>query len=266
MSYRRCFSTLGCHELSLNEVLDLAHRYGIDAVELRGLGGTLDVPEYLTHHYTDLSAVAEIAKKSAADIVALNTSFHLTGDGEAERADLLRYATCAEKIGVPWLRIFDGGKTGSADELNHAVATLAWWKREREKNAWRTDVMIETHDALVTLPLMAQMRDKAPDLHFLWDAHHTWKKGGVAPTAVWQELHEHIVHIHVKDSISQPSGNSPYTYVLPGEGEFPIQPLLTALAKQKYNGCVSLEWERKWHPDLPPLDRALESAKAHAWW
>jgi hypothetical protein len=33
-----------------------------------------------------------------------------------------------------------------------------------------------------------------------------------------------------------------------------------------YAGAVSLEWERQWHPELPPLADALRSAAARSWW
>ena len=51
MSLRRCFSTLGCPELSLEAVIALAGKYDIECVELRALGGTLNLAEYFNAHY-----------------------------------------------------------------------------------------------------------------------------------------------------------------------------------------------------------------------
>jgi beta-glucosidase len=36
------------------------------------------------------------------------------------------------------------------------------------------------------------------------------------------------------------------------------------LTRDGYTGCVSLEWERKWHPYLPPLRDALSALRAAA--
>ena len=47
MSYRRSISTLGCPEYSLEQVLDLAKRHRLDAVEIRALSNTIDVPAVL---------------------------------------------------------------------------------------------------------------------------------------------------------------------------------------------------------------------------
>ena len=37
-----CFSTLGCTEKTLDEVISLAKKYGIESLEIRGLCGILD--------------------------------------------------------------------------------------------------------------------------------------------------------------------------------------------------------------------------------
>ncbi len=36
--------------------------------------------------------------------------------------------------------------------------------------------------------------------------------------------------------------------------------------KDRYNGVISLEWERMWHPYLPELDKALHHAAQMRWW
>jgi sugar phosphate isomerase/epimerase len=72
--------------------------------------------------------------------------------------------------------------------------------------------------------------------------------------------------VHVKDSISVPSARHPFTYVLPGDGEFPMAPLLAALRADSFAGPLSLEWEKMWHPYLAPLDDALAIAAARGWW
>ena len=53
--------------------------------------------------------------------------------------------------------------------------------------------------------------------------------------------------------------------MLPGAGEFPMAPLRAVLAAE-YAAVVSLEWEKLWHPYLPPLDEALAVASRRGWW
>jgi sugar phosphate isomerase/epimerase len=167
---------------------------------------------------------------------------------------------------VRWLRVFDGGKMADEGELFRAVETLRWWRDERAARGWQVDLMIETHDSLFTAAAIGRLLAVVPDAAILWDSHHTWKKGGEDPLVTWRAIRASVVHVHVKDSVSVPSARHPVTYVLPGAGEFPMSPLMAELTAANFSGPVSLEWERMWHPYLPPLDEALTVATARGWW
>jgi sugar phosphate isomerase/epimerase len=265
MSYRRSISTLGCPEYSLEETLALAQRHGLDAVELRALAGTIDIPAVLAAAYGTPAALAQRMKSSPVAIVSLDTSLKLAVNSAADREDFLRFVPWAEACGIRWLRAFDGGK--DADLVTHqAMAdTVAWWRAEKKKHGWQAELMIETHDALFTAASIHQFLALAPGTAILWDSQHTWRNGGEDVLSTWRAIAPHVVHIHVKDSISKPSAKHPFSYVLPGEGEFAMASLRPVLAAE-FTGCVSLEWERLWHPYIAPLDDALTAAAKCQWW
>jgi sugar phosphate isomerase/epimerase len=183
----------------------------------------------------------------------------------ADREKFLEYLPWAEALGVRRLRVFDGGTTVDTAELAHAAETVRWWRNLRAARGWQADIAIETHDTLVTTALVERFLAAVPRTAILWDTHHTWKKGGEDPVATWRALGRHVDHIHVKDSVSQPSEKHPFTYVLPGTGEFPMARLLKELGP-RFDGIVCLEWEKLWHPYLPPLDEALRVAAEKTWW
>jgi len=79
MAYARAFSTLGCPDFTLEETLALAERHGIDAVELRALGGSLELPAYFEKHYGTPAALAEKLRGQHVRIVSLSTSLHVIG-------------------------------------------------------------------------------------------------------------------------------------------------------------------------------------------
>ena len=143
--------------------------------------------------------------------------------------------------------------------------TVAWWRAERDQRGWKADIMIETHDLLFTADAIKRFLALAPGTGILWDTHHTWKKGGEDPVVTWQAIKADVVHLHVKDSVSVPSGKHPFSYVLPGDGEFPMAPL-REVVKREFSGAMSLEWERLWHPHLAPLDEPLRAATERGWW
>lgn len=266
MSLLRCFSSLGCAELSLDETLALAAKHGMAAVELRALGGSVDLPAYFAAQFGSPEELARRLEGSAVRVAALNASLHLIGATANQRDELLALAPWAEAADARWLRVFDGGRTADAAELHSAGETAAWWKAVRAQKGWRVDLVVETHDSLVRTDAIRRFVESVPNVPLLWDAHHTWRKGGEEPAATWAAIGEQVVHVHVKDSVAVPSARHPFSYVLPGNGGFPMRAVRDALERDRFAGCVSLEWERLWHPYLPPLEEALSAATRREWW
>lgn len=265
--YTRTFSTLGCAELTLDEAFALAHQHGVTHLELRALGGTLDLPAYFAANFGTPTKLAARLALTGVRVAMLDTSFKLIGGGACERAKLLEHLPWADALGVRWLRVFEGGVALDASALAEARDAIAWWQAERSTRGTAPELAVETHDLLFTADMIGRFFAAIPasGVRLLWDTHHTWKRGGEDPIATWRAIKPHVVHVHVKDSVSVPGQTHPFTYVLPGTGEFPMNALRDTLAAE-FSGGVSLEWEKFWHPNLGPLDEALNAAKARTWW
>jgi len=265
MAFARVLSTLGCPRATLDEALALADARGLDGVELRALRGSLDLAGVLAAEFGTPAALARHLGGRAGRIVALDSSLRLI-DGTAEdRAGFQQLLPWAESLGVRWLRVFDGGSRTEPSDIRQAAATVAWWREIRGARGWAPDIMVETHDSLLSSAAIARFLEAAPETPILWDAHHTWRFGGEDPAATWRAIRAAVVHIHVKDSVNRPGPRHPFTYVLPGTGEFPMAPLLAEL-RAGYSGALCLEWERHWDPALPELGEALRSAAERKWW
>lgn len=263
-----CFSTMGCTELTLPQVLAVADHFAIDCLELRSLENRIDLPAYLAGLPGGLAAVRSTLARHPTRV--LGTSFKLVGDTEAGRTALLAFAGLAEQLGTPYLRIFGGGTWGTAltdDNYRQAVEVLNWWQKEKKKNDWQTEILIETHDAFSASPPFLRLFELLGRTHpIIWDSHHTWRLAGERPVDTWKQLKPHTRHVHIKDSVLKPSVRHPYTYVLPGTGEMPAREVLDLLRRDKFSGAVSLEWEKMWHPYLPPLEEALTACQKEGWW
>lgn len=265
-AFRRAFSSLGCVEHPLPDLLRLAARHRLDAVELRGLDGSLDVSGALARALGSPGRAAA-RPPGGVRICALDTSLRLSGHAPADRDELLRLAPWADALGAPRLRVFDGARALDPDGRALALDTLAWWRDTRAARGWKVDLMVETHSSLLRAPdILAFLAEAPADTRLLWDSHHTWRIGGEHPAETWRSLRPRVAHIHVKDSVATPGEKRAYRHVLCGEGEFPMRDLREALARDAYDGVVSLEWERRWHPEMPPLEDALAAADASNWW
>lgn len=255
-----CFSTLGCVEADLPEVVALADRFAIPGIELRGLGGELD-PAAALGGARDRHPELWAELRGQGRVRMIGTSFLLSANGAAERAALLAGAELADALACPWLRVFgrSGDRLDLAEaELDRMEEALRWWGREKAARGLRCGLIVETHDVLSStancLRLLA--RCEAP---ILWDAHHTWCAAGEPFAATWRALGPRIRHVHVKDSAPAQSGRHG---CLPGRGDVPIPELLALLRRAAFAGAVSLEWERRWEPHLPELPLALAALTA----
>jgi sugar phosphate isomerase/epimerase len=266
MNYVRTFSTLGCPELNLEETLALAASHGLAGVEIRALGGTIDLPAHFEASYGTPNTLAERLCLQHVKVLALDTSLKLADSKATDRDEFLKFLPWAEALGVPWLRVFDGGHDAGLDTHREMADTVAWWRALKAQHGWRPDIMVETHDALFSGEAINRFLALSPDTGILWDTHNTWRASGEDPIVTWRAIRQRVVHMHVKDSVSIPSGKHSYSYRLPGDGEFPMAPLREAIVREGYSGPLSLEWERLWHPGLAPLEDALAAATRNGWW
>ena len=256
-----CFSTLGCAEKDLEGIVELARQFEIERVELRAVSDRLDLPNVFREQFGDAEQMKTWLVAKGITIASLDSSAKLIGCSPEAKQELLDFARWAQPLGIPAIRVFDGGtfqaKLADADRIE-AAEFLAWWEDEKKAHHWTVDLIIETHDALCTAAHCLELSNyaKAP-VHILWDAHHTWRKGGEDPLKSWSEMKQLVRHVHFKDSVGKPSARHPFTYTNLGEGEFALRPLMEQLSRDGYAGTMSLEWEKKWHPYLEPLENAL---------
>ncbi len=243
------FSTLGAPQYSFTQCNDLAVRYGLDFLEVRSLGDSLDMPAYFAENPVPAGSLP---------IRVLGSSLFLTTANDADIEAFCDFMRLAGRLGTPYVRVFGGGDFSEdldPEKLRHAASVVRRIREKAAAEAWTAEPILEMHDAFSNAERCLRLNAllDAP-LFFLWDSHHTWRIGGESSVDTWQAVSPLICHIHYKDSRATKEG---FDYVLPGEGEFPSQDLFSLLKSQGYAGGVSLEWERKWHPELAPLEEAM---------
>lgn len=268
-SFRWGFSTLGCAEMSLPQICTLLSDFGLHEVEIRAIAGRTDLPQWAQETAWTSSRAAALFAEHQVKFRVAGSSFKLVGNDEKTRAELLAFASWADSWGARYVRAFGGGTWGTdltQQDFRHALETVAWWRRQQKERGWRIELLLETHDAFsASEPCCELQKQLEEPLGIIWDSHHTWRLGGEMPQESWAQLAPWIRHVHIKDSVGKPSARHPYTYVQLGEGEMPLPETIALLREKNFAGCVSLEWERMWHPYLPPLRDALMRLKAQPW-
>jgi len=59
-----------------------------------------------------------------------------------------------------------------------------------------------------------------------------------------------VTAIDVKDSREDFTARLGYRYVKIGKGEIPLRDALTLVQRNGYDGWLTLEWEKRWHPEI----------------
>jgi sugar phosphate isomerase/epimerase len=255
---RVAFSTLAFPETTLASAVSLASRWGYAGVELRLIDGELIDPR--------MSAPARAAVKrtvtaAGLPVVAVDSSIRLTGDDPAP--DLRRFLELASDWESPLVRVFGGqlatDPAARQDQLGAAVRVL----ESCVPLARRLGVAIgvETHDDFSASSVVAELLALAdnegadPDwVGAVWDSHHPYRVGE-SPADVYANLGRRILLAQVKDARRLPDGD--WQLVLLGEGEVPVRQMLGLLAAGGYRNWISVEWEKRWHPEIEAPEIAL---------
>ncbi len=254
---RIAFSTLACPDWTLAEVLDAAVGLGYQGLELRLLDGKLIDPVV---HAADVEQAVQRSRSRKIEVCAFDTSCRLAAADPRERArtleDLRAWIVLARRCAVPVLRVFGGADPDDGDAADVRLAGAIEQILPVCAGSGVT-VALETHDAYSSARRVARVLDRISSSGggALWDSHHPYRMGE-SPAQVAEALGPRIVHVHVKDARRVAAGGD-WQLVPLGEGEVPVREQLATLLRIGYRGWISVEWEKKWHPELAPPEIAL---------
>src|SRR5947207_6626516 len=149
-SLRWCFSTLGCADLSFSAICELAGEFHIPGIELRGIGGRMDMSDYCAEEGLEPVRMREICGRHSTRLVVAGSSLKLSSASEKDRDEFLAFRAWAEALQIPYVRVFGGGTWGKPvtdAEYAQAVEFINWWRTEKGARGWQVEMLLETHDA-----------------------------------------------------------------------------------------------------------------------
>jgi sugar phosphate isomerase/epimerase len=250
---RIAFSTLAFPDASLASAVSLGRQWGYAGVELRLIDGELIDPRM------PAAARAQVKRTVTAaglPVVAVDSSIRLTGEDPGP--DLRRFLELASDWESPLVRVFGGALAADPAERQEQLRTAARVLESSVPLARRLGVAmgVETHDDFSASSVVAELLAMTdPDwVGAVWDSHHPYRVGE-QPADVYANLGRRILLAQVKDARRRPGGD--WELVLLGEGEVPVIQMLGLLAAGGYRGWISVEWEKRWHPEIAEPQIAL---------
>ena len=235
--------------------MSLGRSWGYDGVELRLIDGELIDPAMSS------GARAQVKRTLAAaglPAVAVDSSIQLTGEDPG--TGLRQFLELASEWEAPLVRVFGGPLPADGPGRRARLEAAAQVLETAAPVAERLGVAIgvETHDAFCASATVAELLalvDSAA-VGAVWDSHHP-HRAGERPADVWANLGSRILLAQVKDALPDPAREDGWQLVLLGEGEVPVRDMLGLLSAGGYRGWVSVEWEKRWHPEIAEPEVAL---------
>lgn len=254
-AHRIAFSTLAFPDASLARAVSLGASYGYEGVELRLVGGEVIDPRMPT---SDRAAIKRAVDAARLPVVAVDSSIRLTDPDPGP--DLRAFLELASDWEAPLVRVFGGALAEQAPARRDGLKAAARVLEAAAQVAGRLGVSIgvETHDSFSASATVAELLSMvgSPAVGAVWDSHHPHRVGE-RPDEVYRNIGARLLLAQVKDARRAPDRTDGWQLVLLGDGEVPVREMLALLANGGYQGWVSVEWEKRWHPEIEPPELAL---------
>jgi len=260
---RLAFSTLGCPDWDFETIVKQAKEMGYSAIELRGIKDELRIealPIFINGQYKETNKVLEennlFISNAGTSVMFHNADGYDAALTEGRTAIDMCYLT-----GIPAIRVFGDsippGETVEAVNKRIIEGVRELCKYSDEKTEGKIQIWLEVHGDYNTPQMLSPVVDKltdCPGFGMLWDIQHSYK-AGTPPAEFYNEYKSIIRHVHFKDCIFE---DGKPIEKLPGDGVIPIKEHYEILESGGYKGIYSLEWEKRWHPNLPEPEIAFK--------
>ncbi|MBQ1492254.1 MAG: sugar phosphate isomerase/epimerase [Blautia sp.] len=268
---------MGTPEYTVKEALRLFKEIGADGAEIVVQDGYQSgIPTGASDEV--LKDIKACADENGIEIIALTPyNSHFNSLNEEERISELRAIEevihYCEVLGAKCIRIYGGNVSqGETDRLDEKRAKLVESMKYLGEKAMAAGVTLVVENHFNTMTLTARqsadlIRDvNCPGVRILYDQANLTFTGN-EPYEEAVEIQSGLIgHMHVKDlkfhegntefkssDVSHPdeSERNVYTRIV-GEGVVPWKEILQDVKDHGYTGWLSLEYERRWHPDDIP--------------
>ncbi|WP_058485361.1 sugar phosphate isomerase/epimerase family protein [Defluviitalea phaphyphila] len=246
------FSTLGCPTWSWDKIVSEAEKNGYDGIEIRGIKEEMYLPKakilLKANHQKLLSDLTE--RNLSITNLGSGASFHDSKKYEASIKEGKEYIDLAYDLKIPYVRIF-GDKIPEPDKKQETIELISKGINTLCEYASHKNVicLLETHGDIVSLETLIPIIDriKYDNFGIIWDIGHTYKIYGEDISDFLNKMWPYIKHVHIKDLTLI---DDKLELCMIGDGVIPIPEIIKELKIRNFKGYVSLEWEKRWHPNL----------------
>ncbi len=234
------FSTLGCPEWNLEQIAEAARNLGYQGIELRALRGSINLLER-----PELQAGGAIEQTRAflqdqnLSICCVDTSCSFDAVDARTRQDnvevALRHCEIAAALDI-------------AASLREVAIDAPSGVR----------VGLETHGDFARGHAAAEIIRLVDqwNVGLIWDVANALAAGDSIEESA-RAVAPYLMHVHLRDA-HPVEGREHWLPVLAGRGAVSFAEPIDALHGLAYQGYISFEWEKYWHPEIEEPEVAFE--------
>jgi L-ribulose-5-phosphate 3-epimerase len=250
--------TMATPALTIDQSIELAGKLGFDAIEIvsderYACGITNATPD------GELKRLGALAASNGIEVVGMVPYFQginsLDANERRESIDGMKRAVdAAVELTAGAVRIY-AGKEVTAEtfraQFDHMVASI---QAIDAHAAGKVRLNVENHNGTMALSgrLTRDIVDavNSDNVGIIYDPANLWRLGQTNLAAEYDVQRDKIRHVHFKDAVANYDGSKPP--VPAGTGMVPWAEVIAALVGDGYDGAITVEYEKRWHPQRLP--------------
>ena len=238
------YTTLSVPDKTLHQAVEVAKKYALEGIELRGKGYVHLSPECDTAYRAEAKKMIWGAGLKIPCITAYTCFAQPSLSMVQEQLEILkRYIELCEEMGATSIRTFMGVyPQENAIEETEKIIVEGLQRAAELLTQSEVRLLIETHDSMESgrqlEPILRQVDER---VGVLLDVVHPYRMGESVQETI-QRIGRRIHHVHIKDVYQILPDGCCYSPI--GAGLLPVRETVSALESTGYQGFYSLEWEK----------------------
>ena len=242
------FSTLGCPNYDWKDIYSMAKDLGFDGIEIREIKSEFARSPFSPEK---CEATAKKLKQIRLEVPCLSTGCVLSEIEKSEEniKEITQYMKVASTLGASYIRILADRNPAPVGEIDDEVVIKELKKLIPSARENNLILLVETNGVYADTKRLKKLLDTIDDdsVQALWDTHHPYRFFDETPMETVENIGKYIRYTHIKDSLVV---DGAVKYKMMGEGDIPVLEIINALKTVNYNGYMTLEWVKRWAPEL----------------
>lgn len=245
------FSTKYKPEFSFEEFVELASDMKIGSIEIHDINAQNFRGKTGPFAPDTASGTKRYLLNKGVAICAINSTANIADkkNRQTEMEHFKAAAAVARNLNVPYVKVY--AESVNKDAVDIAKGFLCEAREIAEKKG--IVVLIETSGNFSDTTVLGEVLNEfaCDEIGADWNMHDTYFEAGEDAETTIKNLGAYVKLVHMIDA----DENGNYQFI--GEGALPVNDMVNALRSVNYPGCISLEWNPDYIPEVQDIEVIL---------